>query len=92
MKVKQARRQRLQFAAVTFGLIQRLRRRMQELVGQPVRQLIKHTRRIVSLGQQLERMLHFVATGTFGGIAQGTDYRHRFARLQPCLLYTSRCV
>ena len=69
MQVKQAHHQCLQLATVALGMTQVLRRRVQELVGQTVRQLVQHVRGILAPGQQLERMFHLVASRPFSAIA-----------------------
>ena len=83
MQIKQARYQRMQFTAVSLSLTQGLRRRMHELVSQPVRKLVEHRRRIIAFGQQFERMLHFMTPRALGAIAQRANHWYGLTRLQP---------
>lgn len=70
MQVKQACNLYLQLVSITASLGQRLRRRVQKLVGQTTRELFEHLRRILAFGQQLKRVLQLVAARTFRSITQ----------------------
>ena len=51
-------------------LVQRLRRRVHQLVGEALRQRLEHLLRVVAPGEQLERALDFVPARVLGLVAQ----------------------
>src|SRR3989442_5641540 len=70
-------------ALVAGRLVERLRRRMQQLVGEALRQGFQHARGSVAPLQEAQRALQLLAARLLALLAQRADQRHAFARLHP---------